>query len=204
MLRTWPFKDVGNRFGGVYAACLIATMLILFLVVLLQDTRVTRGSSLMIHCLNIPAQKELTNLIHLSDVVFSGKVLEPAAVSANYWDYPATVHYYYAYKWDAGFMSDASNSFFSSKIVKLLNVPFMKASMYNSGIFFAAREPSGFFALMCYSMISTMIPMHHYRNSGTSSSDLGDLILKALDEIESMGRSNIIIMIKIYVLYYFL
>ena len=95
----------------------------------------------------------LDDMIHMSDVVLSGRILSSSALTGDFGTNKAQVSYYYAYKSDNLLRRRALGH------VQVENFSFLPRSG-RSGLFFLVREPSFHLALYCMADLRGLSQLH--------------------------------------------
>lgn len=127
-------------------------------------------------CVNRNLRLSLDDAIHISDVVFTGKITTMRNGIGT--TKTATVTYYYAYKSDQHMPRRGLGR------AEVQNV-MANASMGESTVFFLVREPSLILALQC------MAPVAALRNT-----EFRDVV-RALNRIQTVGKSESIFFVAV-------
>lgn len=154
----------------------------------LELPNVNCQSKILVHCLNNAVQDTLQNLVHIADIVVSGRV-QQLIEGGSKGTQVATVYYYYAYKWNVDVLNNDG-------VIKIYNVPPMPtvSLLQSSAFFFLVQEPDGILALLCYSALTSITMYRVIKNGGDISTNVNidDLLLSVLDKVEEVGLSKFI------------
>ncbi len=131
------------------------------------------GRSVQMNCVHQSSNLLLDDVIHISDVVLTGKITAMREED-NHATKTATIAYYYAYKRDREFRKAAGG------IVEVSN--FVTDSKQHVGLgllFFLVREPQGQLALLCMAPLDALLTSDHSENFQNA--------LEALDHVKNVG-----------------